>query len=224
MLVEDDVAIAEPLVRGLERHGFDVSHTVRGTTALARVDDVDLVLLDLGLPDIDGTEVCRRIRAGGDTPVIVLSARDEEFDRVLLLEIGADDYLVKPFGLRELVARIGAVRRRLSTSGGAAPVATAAQLGTLRLDHRTHSVSVNGRAVDLSPREFDLLSFLASDAGALRTRADIVMGVWGTPHVSVKALDVLVRSLRLKLGDPRWVHSVRGIGFRLDVPEAEDAV
>jgi DNA-binding response OmpR family regulator len=213
LLVEDDDGIALPLIRGLEREGFAVERVTHGEAALAHAG-ADLVLLDLRLPDIDGFEVCRRLRAASDTPIIVVSARGEEIDRVIGLELGADDYLVKPFGLRELIARIRAVTRRAAPTE--APSDGAQRIGDLEIDRRTHRVLVGGEPVDLTPKEFALLAMLADDPGVVRTRGEIIDQVWD-PHWygPTKTLDVHVASLRKKLGDGRWVETVRGVGFRL---------
>jgi DNA-binding response OmpR family regulator len=229
LLVEDDLSIAEPLVSGLVRHGFEVDHTMLGQPAVERAPSYSMLLLDLGLPDLDGTEVCRRVRARWPVPIIVLSARDEEIDRVMLLEIGADDYLVKPFGLRELVARINAVQRRFETApsggpGGPVPQASSViEVGALRIDRRTEEVELDGRALALTRREFELLVSLSADPGAVCDREHITEEIWGSPHVSAKTLDVLVAALRRKLGDPAWVTAVRGRGFRLTEPAGPGA-
>ena len=216
--MEDDAAIADSLVVGLGRHGFDVSVAQDGATALRLVDRCDLVLLDLGLPDLDGSEVCRRVRETSGVPIIVVSARSDEVDRVLLLEMGADDYVVKPFGLRELVARIRAVSRR---TGGAEPMAARLEVGPLVIDRRTHEVHADGRLVELTPKEFDLLAHLATDPGAAHTRRDILEEVWDANwYGSSKTLDVHVASLRRKLGHPEWIQAVRGVGFKLVVEPA----
>ncbi|HMV74696.1 MAG TPA: response regulator transcription factor, partial [Microthrixaceae bacterium] len=170
LAVEDDAAIADSLVVGLGRHGFDVSVAQDGATALRLVDRCDLVLLDLGLPDLDGSEVCRRVRETSGVPIIVVSARSGELDRVVLLEMGADDYVVKPFGLRELVARIRAVSRRSGDDSSTQRL----DLGALVVDLRTHEVTVDGAVVDLTPKEFDLLAHLARDPGAALNRRDIL--------------------------------------------------
>jgi two-component system response regulator RegX3 len=172
---------------------------------------MDLVLLDLGLPDLDGYEVCRQLRAQSRVPIIVVTARGDEGDRVLGLELGADDYVVKPFGIRELVARVRAVARR-TVGEPEGPQ----RVGALEVDRRTRRVSVGGREVALAPKEFDLLSLLAEDAGAVVGRTQIMDEVWD-PHWygPTKTLDVHVASLRRKLGDPRWIETVRGVGFRL---------
>jgi DNA-binding response OmpR family regulator len=237
LIVEDDDAIARPLAKGLEREGLDVDRVETGTDALdhSATGDFDVVLLDLGLPDRDGFDVCRELRARSDVPIIVVTARSEEVDRVVGLELGADDYIVKPFGFRELVARIRAVARRrtLATTGHAAEEHAGApangngnghgdghnsvvEVGTLAVDRRTRRVTVDGATVALTPKEFDLLAFLADDAGAVRPRQELLENVWD-PHWygPTKTLDVHVASLRKKLGDPGWIETVRGVGFRL---------
>ena len=212
LLVEDDDSIAEPLAKGLQREGFTVSRVATGADALA-ASGADLVLLDLILPDLDGYEVCRRLRERSDVPIIVITARGDEVDRVIGLELGADDYLVKPFGFRELVARIRAVtRRRLPRLDDAVPVV----VGPLELDRRARRVRVHGREVALTAKEFDLLALLAEDAGAVLTRQEILEAVWDAHwYGPTKTLDVHVASLRKKLGDPALIETVRGVGFRL---------
>jgi DNA-binding response OmpR family regulator len=215
LLVEDDESIASPLVRGLEREGFSVDHRDRGDEALRTLTSAtDVVLLDLGLPDIDGFELCREVRARYDVPIIVVTARGDEIDRVVGLELGADDYVVKPFGLRELVARIRAVTRR-ATMRSEAPSDHAVP-GGLVVDRRTRRVTLDGEEVTLTPKEFDLLALLAEDPGAVCSRQDIIDRVWD-PHWygPTKTLDVHIGSLRRKLGDPRWIETVRGVGYRL---------
>ena len=213
--MEDDAAIADSRVVGLGRHGFDVSVAQDGATALRLVDRCDLVLLDLGLPDLDGSEVCRRVRETSGVPIIVVSARSGELDRVVLLEMGADDYVVKPFGLRELVARIRAVSRRSGDDSSTQRL----DLGALVVDLRTHEVTVDGAVVDLTPKEFDLLAHLARDPGAALNRRDILEEVWDVNwYGSPKTLDVHVASLRRKIGHPEWIQAVRGVGFKLSVP------
>ncbi len=216
LLVEDDPGLAASLAEGLSRHGFDVTHITSGREAVRVARDFDLVLLDLGLPDLDGKDVCRTVRAEGPVPIIVLTARGDEIDRVLLLELGADDYLVKPFGFRELVARIGAVTRRALP----APDHPGDQqtLGALRLDRATRRVHVDGDEIELTPKEFDLLAMLAERPGAVRTREDIIDHVWD-PHWfgPTKTLDVHISSLRRKLAHSEWIETVRGVGYRLEV-------
>lgn len=217
LVVEDDPAISDPLIAGLARNGFDPVHARNGLDALARIEQIDLVLLDLGLPDLDGAEVCRRLRSRSAVPIIVVSARSDEVDRVLLLEMGADDYVVKPFGLRELVARIRAVSRR---SGSAASHPTVLDVGRLVVDLRTREVRCDDREVSLTPKEFDLLAFLATDPGAVHGRRSILESVWDANwYGSSKTLDVHIASLRRKLGHADWIQAVRGVGFKLVVGE-----
>jgi len=212
LLVEDDDSIAEPLAEGLRREGFDVVRVATGAEALA-AGPCDIVLLDLRLPDIDGLTVCRELRARSDVPIIVVSALGEEVDRVVGLELGADDYLVKPFGLRELVARIRAVSRR---TGPRREESEELVAGPVRIDLRAHRVTVRGEEVQLTGKEFDLLTVLARDAGAVVDRERILREVWHTTwYGSSKTVDVHVAALRRKLGDPALIETVRGIGLRL---------
>ncbi|MBW8826490.1 MAG: response regulator transcription factor [Acidobacteria bacterium] len=214
LLVEDDDALAEPLVAGLVRAGFVVRRASTGAEALDLTDGDDVVLLDLGLPDLDGYEVCRRLRARSAVPIIIVTARGEETDRVVGLELGADDYLVKPFGFRELVARIRAVTRR--AEGRLPETGTRVTVGPLAIDRRTRRVTMDGREILLTPKEYDLLDFLASDPGAVRTRTEILESVWDSHwYGPTKTLDVHIASLRRKLGEPGLVETVRGVGFRM---------
>ncbi len=219
LVVEDDTSIAEPLLDGLRREGFDVTWVATGAEALTTPAS-DLVLLDLGLPDMDGKDVCREMRERSTVPIIVVTARGDEIDRVVLLELGADDYMVKPFGFRELVARIRAVHRRSSSALAEPNVDDPMQrLGVLTIDRRTRRVTVGDTEVTLTPKEFDLLSLLADDPGAVRTREEIMDEVWD-PHWygPTKTLDVHMAALRKKLGEADWITTIRGVGFRLDVP------
>jgi len=218
LLVEDEKTIADPLVEGLEREGFDVELACSGADALA-AHPPDLVLLDLGLPDMDGADLCRLLRSRGPTPIIVLTARGAELDRVLLLELGADDYMVKPFGFRELVARIRAVRRRSIAGTEPADKPGVQRIGPLHIDHRTRRVFALEREVVLTAKEFDLLALLAQDPGAVVRREEIIEAVWDANWWGpTKTLDVHVASLRKKLGQPSWISTVRGVGYRLDIP------
>ncbi len=214
-MVEDDDAIAEPLARGLEREGLEVERAATGEAALTAVS-YDIVLLDLGLPDIDGFEVCRRLRSRSDVPIIVVTARGDEVDRVVGLELGADDYIVKPFGFRELLARIRAVTRRAQSRPDAlGPVA----IGDLTIDRRTHHVAMRGADVDLTPKEFGVLALLSEDPGTVFTRSHILEEVWDAHwYGPTKTLDVHVAAVRKKLGNPAWIETVRGVGFRLVDP------
>jgi DNA-binding response OmpR family regulator len=218
LVVEDDVAIADALVDGLAREGFEVEYVATGAGALA-ASAPDLVVLDLALPDLDGQEVFRRLRARSTVPVIVATARDDELDRVLLLELGADDYIVKPFGMRELVARVRAVLRRSAGPPPDPPPDPPQVIGTLVVDQRRRRSWLGGREILLTPKEFDLLALLAAEPGAVLTREHILEQVWD-PHWwgPTKTLDVHVAALRRKLGDPRWITTVRGVGYRLEPP------
>jgi two-component system, OmpR family, response regulator RegX3 len=216
LLVEDDPTISEPLRTGLIREGFEIELAATGGDALA-AGPVDLVLLDLGLPDLDGRVVCRELRERSSVPIIVVTARGDEIDRVMLLELGADDYVVKPFGFRELVARIRAVLRRTGerpASGDKEEIIW----GPLHIDTRTHQVALAGESVSLTPKEFELLVYMASDPGAVFTREQIIDHVWDENWWgSTKTLDVHVASLRKKLL-PELIATVRGVGFRLAEP------
>ena len=215
LLVEDDEAVAESLTRGLGRYGFDVEWVGTGAEALrVRLADVDVVLLDLGLPDIDGLDVCRELRACSDVPIIVISARADETDRVVGLEIGADDYVSKPFGVREVIARMRAVLRRVrpaAMQGEPEP-----PQGRLVIDRRSRRAHVDGVELALTPKEYSLLSFLAEAPGAAFTREQIMEAVWDANWFGpTKTLDVHVGALRRKLGDAAAVETVRRVGFRL---------
>jgi DNA-binding response OmpR family regulator len=295
LLIEDDETIAEPLAEGLRNFGLTVVHVATGAEGL-RGPHGDVVLLDLGLPDMDGIDVCRGIRQTSEVPIIILSARGEEADRVLGLELGADDYLAKPFSLRELVARVRAVTRRVrrpdpvqaheSYAYTGASYATAQEPavayeapvyvpptppptsyeayesfdsyashnshashashasyasyvpqdaphapepapatsvptpapGPLVVDRRTRQVWVGEVPVALTPKEFELLALLSEDPGAVYSRRDILTRVWDTHYQGpTKTLDVHVATLRRKLGDPAWIQTLRGVGFRLAV-------
>ncbi len=215
LLVEDDPTISGPLSEGLRREGFAVLHARTGVEALA-ADPVDLVLLDLGLPDLEGRVVCQELRSRGPVPIIVVTARSAEIDRVTLLELGADDYVVKPFGFRELVARIRAVLRRTATEGASAPLARI-EVDDLVVDRRTRTVTFRGDAVALSPKEFDLLVCLGEDPGAVRSREQLMHDVWDENWWgSTKTLDVHIASLRKKL-HADLIETVRSVGYRLNV-------
>jgi two-component system response regulator RegX3 len=223
LLIEDEEAIAEPLAAALAREGFDA--VVAGTAArgleLFESRTPDLVLLDVMLPDGDGRDVLRRIRELSRTPVIMLTARGEEMDRVLGLELGADDYVTKPFSAAELAARIRAVLRRAGET--AEEGATVLEAGDVRMNLDTHEATRAGEPLELTVKEFELLRVLLEHAGKLVKRDDLVHEVWDPAWFgSTKTLDVHVSALRKKLGDdpaaPRYIHTVRGVGFRFDTP------
>jgi two-component system, OmpR family, response regulator RegX3 len=210
LLVEDDEPIAESLTRGLYRYGFEVRWVRTGAEALT-AEDFAMVLVDLGLPDMDGLDVCRELRARGDVPIIVISARSDEVDRVVGLEIGADDYVTKPFGVREVIARMRAVLRRVQPAQPEPETH-----GRVRIDRRGRRVHLDGGEVELTPKEFDLLAFLAEEPGAVFTREQIMEAVWDENWFGpTKTLDVHVGVLRRKLGDAASLETVRGVGFRL---------
>ncbi len=220
-MVEDEESITEPLAEALEREGFEtrVAGTVEAALAEARRELPDLVLLDVMLPDGSGYDVCRELRRSSEVPIIMLTARGEETDRVVGLELGADDYVVKPFSAREVVARIRAVLRR-SGGGGAREESGPLAIGELRLDPDRRSVTLDEADLDLTRREFELLELLMREAGSVVTRERLIDEVWDVNWFgSTKTLDVHVSSLRRKLGEdsasPRFIHTVRGVGFRL---------
>ncbi len=216
LLVEDDESIAEPLAEGLSRYGITTHRVATGTAALD-ASPGDFVLLDLGLPDIDGIDVCRRLRQVSDVPIIMLTARGDESDRVLGLEIGADDYMPKPFSTRELVARMRAVSRR--THAMPRKAAATNPLGPLTIDERTRQADLNGVPLALTPKEYQVLALLAADPGAVVDRRHILETVWEPNFFGRgKTLDFHVATLRRKLGDPGWIENRRGVGFRLVVP------
>jgi DNA-binding response OmpR family regulator len=214
LVVEDDPGIANGLVRGLTRAGYETGSVTTGQAALDWPAP-DVVLLDLGLPDIDGIEVCRRLRQACDAAIIVVTARGEESDRVLALDEGADDYLIKPFGLEELLARIRAVLRRSRQ-----PAAQVLQHGALTVDLRTHKVSVSGQQIAVTPKEFAILECLASDPGRVVSRQEMLERAWDEHwYGPTKVLDVHMAALRRKLGDPGIIETVYGHGFRLADPD-----
>ena len=222
-MVEDEASITEPLREALQREGFDteVARTVQEAREAAANAMPDLVLLDVMLPDGSGLEVCRELRERSKVPIIMLTARGEETDRVVGLELGADDYIVKPFSAREVAARIRAVLRRVDDPPAPAETksATPMTVGPLELDPGRRAAGLAGKELDLTRREFELLELLMREAGTVVTRERLIDEVWDTNWFgSTKTLDVHVSSLRRKLGDdsgnPRFIHTVRGVGFR----------
>lgn len=214
LLVEDDPAIAESVRSGLESLDLHVVVVGNGADALS-ASDYDVMLLDIGLPDIDGFEVCRRVRQQSSVPIIMLTARADEIDKVVGLESGADDYVAKPFGLRELAARIRAVTRRVQQEVSAPQ---RLGVGPLSIDSATRRCFVEDEEIVLTAKEFDLLAHLLEAPGVVHRRREILESVWDTEwYGPTKTLDAHIASLRKKLGHPEWIESVRGVGFRLDV-------
>ncbi len=220
LLVEDERAITEPLAEALEREGFvpALARTAAEAMEKSRGPEPDLVLLDIGLPDGSGLDVCRELRRQTEIPIIMLTARGSEADRVAGLELGADDYIVKPFSAREVMARVRAVLRRASrdtAEGGA----EALRIGDLTLDTARHEARLGDEPMELSRKEFELLRALMESAGSVITREALIEAVWDMNWFgSTKTLDVHISGLRKKLGDdpkePRFIHTVRGVGFR----------
>jgi two-component system, OmpR family, response regulator RegX3 len=221
LIVEDEESITVPLTEALDREGFDteVAGTVVDALELAARIRPDLVLLDVMLPDGSGYDVCRELRRDFSVPIIMLTARGEETDRIVGLELGADDYIVKPFSAREVAARIRAVLRRAGAPEAPGEDAGPVDVGELRLDPARRSAALSGTDLELTRREFDLLELLMREAGAVVSRERLIDEVWDVNWFgSTKTLDVHVSSLRRKLGDdsasPRFIHTVRGVGFR----------
>lgn len=222
LLVEDERSIAEGLKISLEAEGFQVAWAKDGHEAVAAWERVrpDLIVLDLMLPGMTGTEVCRTVRLRSDVPIIMLTARDAEVDRVVGLEIGADDYLTKPFSTRELIARIRAILRRAPATAAPFPADDLpVEASGVRVDRSRHEVTAGGRTVDLPPKEFELLAVLVEHAGRVMTRNQLIDDVWGSDYVGdTKTLDVHIRRLRGRIEsdpqDPQVIQTIRGIGYR----------
>ena len=221
LVVEDEESFSEALSYMLRKEGFEVAVAATGPAALEEFDrsGADLVLLDLMLPGLSGTEVCRALRAKSNVPVIMLTAKDSEVDKVVGLELGADDYVTKPFSSRELVARIRAVLRRGYEADEMVPGAL--EVGPVRMDVERHVVAVDGRAVSMPLKEFDLLELLLRNAGRVLTRGQLIDRVWGSDYVGdTKTLDVHIKRLRAKVEPdpalPRYLVTVRGLGYKFE--------
>ena len=221
LVVEDEVSFSDPLSYLLRKEGYEVSVAETGPEALEDFDraGADLVLLDLMLPGLSGTEVCRALRQRSNVPVIMLTAKDSEIDKVVGLEIGADDYVTKPYSSRELLARIRAVLRRLAEPEDLVPATIEA--GPVRMDVERHIVTVAGETTQLPLKEFELLEMLLRNTGRVLTRMQLIDRVWGSDYVGdTKTLDVHVKRLRAKIepdpADPRFIVTVRGLGYKFE--------
>ena len=221
LIVEDEESLADPLAFLLRKEGFEATVVSDGPSALAEFEraGADIVLLDLMLPGMSGTDVCKQLRSRSSVPVIMVTARDSEIDKVVGLELGADDYITKPYSTRELIARIRAVLRRGNdTEELASPIL---QAGPVRMDVDRHVVSVHGEQASLPLKEFDLLEYLIRNAGRVLTRGQLIDRVWGSDYVGdTKTLDVHVKRLRAKIepdpAAPRYLITVRGLGYKLE--------
>ena len=221
LVVEDEESFSEALSFMLRKEGYEVEVASDGTKALEMFDrsGADLVLLDLMLPGVSGTEVCRQLRTKSNVPIIMVTAKDGEVDKVVGLELGADDYVTKPFSSRELVARVRAVLRRQGV--GDEPATGIVEAGPVRIDIDRHAVTVRGQLVNLPLKEFDLLELLMRNAGRVLTRAQLIDRVWGADYVGdTKTLDVHIKRLRAKVeqdpGNPVFIQTVRGLGYRFE--------
>jgi two-component system response regulator RegX3 len=221
LVVEDEESFSDALSYNLRKEGFEVAVAATGPDALEQFDQAgaDLVLLDLMLPGLPGTEVCRELRSRSNVPVIMLTAKDSEVDKVVGLELGADDYVTKPFSTRELIARMRAVLRRRGEGGE--PVVATLEAGPVRMDVERHVVTVEGGNVQLPLKEFELLEVLLRNAGRVLTRMQLIDRVWGADYVGdTKTLDVHIKRLRAKIEDvpstPRHIITVRGLGYKFE--------
>lgn len=223
LIVEDEESLADPLAYLLRKEGFEVTAVADGPSALAEFDraGADIVLLDLMLPGMSGTDVCKQLRSRSGVPVIMVTARDSEIDKVLGLELGADDYVTKPYSARELIARIRAVLRRGGESEETMLTDLVLEAGPVRMDVERHVVSVDGEPIPLPLKEFDLLEYLMRNKGRVLTRGQLIDRVWGADYVGdTKTLDVHIKRLRAKVeadpGSPVHILTVRGLGYKLE--------
>jgi two-component system, OmpR family, response regulator RegX3 len=226
LVVEDEASFVEALTIGLRREGFEVAVAVDGVEALERFDEIapDLVLLDVMLPKVSGIDVCRQLRKRSQVPIIMVTAKGAEIDTVVGLEVGADDYVTKPYRLRELVARMRAVLRRAELNGGGRAAALTPgmiEVGDVRLDPEEHRVSVNGASLNLPLKEFELLHLLLANAGRVLPRETLIDRVWGNDYVGdTKTLDVHVKRLRSKIepdpAAPTRIITIRGLGYKYE--------
>jgi two-component system response regulator RegX3 len=223
LVVEDESSFSEALEFLLGKEGFGVVTAATGTEALAKFEQggIDLVLLDLMIPEISGIEVCKRIRNSSSVPIIMLTAKDTEVDKVVGLELGADDYVTKPYSSRELIARIKAVLRR-NGNGSSSHEPGILLVGGVRMDTERHQVTINGKITSMPLKEFELLEFLMRNAGRVLTRMQLIDRVWGSDYVGdTKTLDVHIKRLRAKIetdpADPKIIQTVRGLGYKMEL-------
>ena len=223
LVVEDESSFSDALEFLLGKEGFGVVTAATGTEALAKFGQggIDLVLLDLMIPEVSGIEVCKKIRSESSVPIIMLTAKDTEVDKVVGLELGADDYVTKPYSSRELIARIRAVLRR-NGNGGSSNEPGVLVVGPVRMDTERHQVAINGKITSMPLKEFELLEFLMRNAGRVLTRMQLIDRVWGSDYVGdTKTLDVHIKRLRAKIesdpADPKFIQTVRGLGYKMEL-------
>jgi len=224
LIVEDEISFSDALAYLLKKENYEVEVAVNGTEAIASSNSFspDLILLDLMIPEVSGTEVCRVIRATSQVPIIMLTAKDSEIDKVVGLELGADDYVTKPYSSRELLARIKAVMRRNSSDNSSDEEGSTLSVGTIRMDLDKHQVTVNSIPVTFPLKEFELLEFLMRNSGRVLTRSQLIDRVWGNDYFGdTKTLDVHIKRLRAKIeedpANPTIIHTIRGLGYKLEI-------
>ena len=224
LIVEDEISFSDALAYLLKKENYEVEVAVNGTEAIASFNSFspDLILLDLMIPEVSGTEVCRVIRATSQVPIIMLTAKDSEIDKVVGLELGADDYVTKPYSSRELLARIKAVMRRNLSDNSSDEEGSTLSVGTIRMDLDKHQVTVNSILVTFPLKEFELLEFLMRNSGRVLTRSQLIDRVWGNDYFGdTKTLDVHIKRLRAKIeedpANPTIIHTIRGLGYKLEI-------
>lgn len=224
LIVEDEISFSDALAYLLKKENYEVEVAVNGSEAIASFNSFspDLILLDLMIPEVSGTEVCRVIRATSQVPIIMLTAKDSEIDKVVGLELGADDYVTKPYSSRELLARIKAVMRRNSSDNSSDEEGSTLSVGTIRMDLDKHQVTVNSIPVTFPLKEFELLEFLMRNSGRVLTRSQLIDRVWGNDYFGdTKTLDVHIKRLRAKIeedpANPTIIHTIRGLGYKLEI-------
>ena len=224
LIVEDEISFSDALAYLLKKESYEVEVAVNGAEAIERFQtfNPDLILLDLMIPEVSGTEVCRVIRSTSQVPIIMLTAKDSEIDKVVGLELGADDYVTKPYSSRELLARMKAVMRRNSGDNAGLEEGALLTAGSVRMDLDKHQVTVNSVAVTFPLKEFELLEFLMRNSGRVLTRSQLIDRVWGNDYFGdTKTLDVHIKRLRAKIeedpANPKIIHTIRGLGYKLEI-------